>query len=107
MPGPKFTASFADAPQFLTAFAQQIAHGGLLVLGAVLPAGAALTECTVAVQIDGLMAAEVPARIAGATPGLGVMVMFDPPDSTLKTLAEKLRKDPHALVLEAAAIEEA
>ncbi|HZX94885.1 MAG TPA: hypothetical protein VFE90_10240 [Myxococcales bacterium] len=89
MSGPKLVADFATAEEFLSAHEQEIASGGLLVRGAELPAGTALSGCTVAVRIGGKDAAEVAGRLAGTWPQ-GVMVLL-PDAAALDALASRLR----------------
>ena len=91
MSAPRLIASFAAAEEFLAAFDQQIAHGGLLVRGATLPAAAALSPCTVEVRIAGGEGAEAQAQLASAAPGLGVTVLFPERPAALHALAARLR----------------
>jgi hypothetical protein len=86
----KLIAEYASAEEFLAAHEQEVSAGGLVVHGAELPAGAGLSECTVAVRIAGKDAAEVPARLAGKAPGQGVMVLL-PDAAPLDALASRLR----------------
>ncbi len=84
------TAEFVSVEEFLTAHEQEIAQGGLLVRGAELPPGTALGACTLEVRIAGGPSAQVEARLAGATPGVGVMVVFPAPPLALDALAQRL-----------------
>jgi len=86
----KLTADFATPPDFLAAYEQEIGQGGLLVRGAELPAGTALGECTLTIRIGGAEAAHVQARLAAATPGVGVMVLFPEKPKALDALAARL-----------------
>ena len=85
----RLVANFDSAEDFLGVYEEEIAAGGLLVRGAELPPGTALSDCTVAVVIEGAPAAEVPARLAGTAPGHGVMVLLT--DKSLEQLAQRLR----------------
>jgi hypothetical protein len=92
MTKPKVVAEYASAEEFLAAHDEEISAGGLLVRGAELPEGAALSDCTLAVRIGGKDAAEVPARLAGAWPeGLTVLL---PDAAPLDALATRLRGHP-------------
>ncbi|MCA1825729.1 MAG: hypothetical protein ABR567_04805 [Myxococcales bacterium] len=86
----KLTAEFASAEDFLAAHEQEIGQGGLLVRGAELPPGTPLGECTLAIRIAGAEAAHVQARLAAATPGVGVMVIFPDKPAALNALATRL-----------------
>jgi hypothetical protein len=86
----KLTADFKSAEDFLAAHEQEVEQGGLLVRGAELPQGTALGECTVSVRIAGSEAANVQARLAAATPGVGVMVIFSEKPAALNALAQRL-----------------
>ena len=90
----KLTADFANAEDFLAAHEQEVEQGGLLVRGAELPAGTALGDCTIAIRIAGAEAAHVNARLAAATPGVGVMVIFSEKPAALDALAQRLTS-PH------------
>jgi len=91
--GTRLTAEYASAEEFLAAHEQEVSAGGLLVRGAELPPGTALSDCTLAVRIAGADAAEVSAQLAGATPGHGVMVLL-PDAKPLDALAARLRGRP-------------
>lgn len=84
-------ADFATPQDYLAVHEQEISQGGLLVRGAELPAGTPLVDCTLIVRIEGAEAAQVPARLAAATPGVGVMVLFPQPPAVLNALAARLR----------------
>ena len=84
-------ARFASAADFLEAFDRQIAHGGLLVRGVEAAPGTALADCTLEVTLEGAVVAQVPARLASATPGLGVAVLFAEKPAALHALAARLR----------------
>jgi hypothetical protein len=90
----RLVAEFASAEEFLAAYEQEVSAGGLLVRGAELPPGTPLAECTLAVRIAGAAAAEAPARLAAATPGQGVMVIFPADPRPLHQLAARLRGPP-------------
>lgn len=87
----ELVAEFPTAAEYLAAHEQEIAQGGLLVRGAGLPAGTALGECTLVVRIEGAVAAQAQARLAAATPGVGVMVLFPAAPASLDALASRLR----------------
>ena len=87
----ELVAEFPTAADYLAAHEQEIAQGGLLVRGAALPAGTALGDCTLVVRIDGAVAAQSHARLAAATPGVGVMVLFPTAPAALDALASRLR----------------
>lgn len=87
----KLTAEFASAEEFLDAHEKEIAHGGLLVRGVELPAGTALGDCEITVRIGGSEAGHADARLAAATPGVGVMVTFASPPASLNALASRLK----------------
>ena len=84
-------AGFGTAEEFLAAFEQQIALGGLLVRGVEAAPGTALSDCTLTVEIAGDEVAQVPARLASSTPGLGVAVLFAEKPAALHALATRLR----------------
>jgi len=86
----RLVAEFASAEEFLAAHEQEISAGGMLVRGAELPPGTALSECTLAVTIGGAEIAQVSARLAGSAPGHGVMVLLPDP-APLDALAARLR----------------
>lgn len=87
----ELVAEFPSAAEYLAAFEKEIAQGGLLVRGAELPPGTPLGDCTLAIRIDGAESAQAPARLAAATPGVGVMVIFPEKPATLEALAARLR----------------
>lgn len=87
----QLVAEFATPADFLAVHEQEIAHGGLLVRGAALPPGTPLTGCTLQIRIAGKDAAQSPARLAAATPGVGVMVLFPEKPAALDALAARLR----------------
>lgn len=84
-------ADFPSAADYLAIHEQEITQGGLLVRGAELPAGTPLADCTLIVRIAGAQAAQTSARLAAATPGVGVMVLFPDPPANLNALAARLR----------------
>lgn len=90
----KLVAEFATPADYLATHEQEIAEGGLLVRGAELPPGTALVDCTLQIRIAGADAAETPARLAAATPGVGVMVIFPAEPAALNALASRLRGPP-------------
>jgi hypothetical protein len=87
----RLIAEFATAEDYLATHEQEVAAGGLFVRGAELPAGTAMGECTLVVRIAGAEAAEAPARLASATPGQGVTVLFLQEPKALFALAERLK----------------
>lgn len=87
-------ARFENAEAFLAAHEQEISQGGLLVRGAELPAGTALGDCSLIVEIEGAEMARAAARLAAATPGVGVMVLFQTVPATLNALAARLSGGP-------------
>lgn len=90
----QLVAEFDAAKDFLAVYEQEIAQGGLLVRGAELPAGTALGDCSLQVRIAGKDAAGTSARLAAATPGVGVMVLFVEKPAALDALAARLRGPP-------------
>ena len=91
MDPPRLLAAFDTADQYLAAHDEQIAAGGLLVRGAALPAGAPVSDCSLLVRIAGEDVAEVQAKLASVTPGLGVTVIFLAQPVPLLELARRLR----------------
>ena len=90
MPSMRLVAEFATAEDYLAVHEQEIAQGGLLVRGAELPPGTPLGDCTLAIRIRGAEAAHASARLAAATPGVGVMVIFPEKPAALNALAARL-----------------
>jgi hypothetical protein len=90
----KLIAEFATPADYLAVHEQEIAAGGLLVRGAEIPAGTPLTDCTLQIRIAGADAAQTEARLAAATPGVGVMVLFAAEPAALNALAARLRGPP-------------
>jgi hypothetical protein len=88
----QLVADFASAEDYLAVHDQEIAFGGLFVRGAELPAGTALGDCTLLVRIAGADEAEQPARLASATLGQGVTVLFLQEPKELLALASRLRE---------------
>ncbi|HUJ25094.1 MAG TPA: hypothetical protein VLW85_03690 [Myxococcales bacterium] len=86
----ELTAPYASAEEFLAAYDEEIAFGGLLVRGAELPPGTPLSDCTVRVTIEGAEVAHANARLAGSAPGHGVMVLLTE-KGPLEALAARLR----------------
>lgn len=91
MSAPRLVAEFATAEDFLGTYQREISVGGLLVRGAILPPGASLGVCVVAVSVAGQAPVEVQAQLAAAVPGVGVAVMFPAPPAPLVALVERLR----------------
>ena len=90
----RLLARFESAGAYLVAHEAEVAAGGLLVRGATLPPGTALGDCTLVVSVAGEAdEIEVPARLAGAWPGQGVMVLLSGPEAleALEALAARLR----------------
>lgn len=112
MSGPRLVAEYPDAAAYLAAHEGEVEAGGLVVHGVALPPGTPLSDCTVIVRIAGADAAEVDAKLAAATPGAGVTVVFLRPPAPLVALAARLRapavhpapaapvSGPHALSLQ-------
>ena len=92
----RLVAEFESDEQYLAAHDREVAAGGLLIRDAGLPAGTPLSDCTLVVRIGGVDQAEVPARLAAATPGQGVVVIFPQAPAALLALAERLRAPPPA-----------
>lgn len=92
----RLVAEFDSDDQYLEAHDREVAAGGLLIRDAELPAGTPLSDCTLVVRIAGVDAAEVPARLAAATPGQGVVVIFPQAPAGLLALAARLRAPPPA-----------
>jgi hypothetical protein len=90
----RLVADFETPADYLAVHEQEISQGGLLVRGAELPQGTALGDCTLEVRIAGKVAAETPARLAAATPGVGVMVLFPAAPAALNALASRQRGPP-------------
>ena len=88
----RLLAEFGTPEEFLAAYEEEISVGGLLLKGATLAEGTALSDCTVAVLIGGEEVAEESARLASVTPGLGVAVIFPAPPAALDALAARLRE---------------
>src|SRR5213082_1673916 len=88
----RLVAEFGTPEEFLAAYEEEISVGGLLLKGATLAEGTALSDCTVAVLIGGEEVAEESARLASVTPGLGVAVTFPAPPAALDALAARLRE---------------
>jgi hypothetical protein len=90
----RLVADFETPADYLAVHEQEISQGGLLVRGAELPQGTPLGECTLEVRIAGKVAGETPARLAAATPGVGVMVLFPAAPAAFNALASRLRGPP-------------
>jgi len=86
----RLVAEFGTPEEYLAAHEEEISVGGLLLKGAVLEGKAATSDCTVVVRIGGEDVAEQKAKIAFATPGLGVAVVFDATPDALDALAARL-----------------
>jgi len=93
MKGPRLLADFATPDDYLEKFEHEVSAGGLVIRGAQLPAGTPLSDCTLVVRIGGDEVATLPARLAAATPGVGVTVIFPLEPAPLVQLAARLR-DP-------------
>jgi hypothetical protein len=99
----RLIAEFPTAEDYLAAHEQEVAAGGLFVRGTELPAGTPLGECTLVVRVAGADAAETTARLASATPGQGVTVLFLQEPKALLALAARLKgpkKAPETLSLQ-------
>jgi hypothetical protein len=91
MPPPLLRAAFASPGEFLAAFDDELAHGGVLVRGAEVGAAQALSECRVSFEVAGTPPVEVPGRIAAVAPGVGVAVIFQGVPAALADLSRALR----------------
>ena len=87
----RLIADFATPDEYLVAHDQEIARGGLLLKGATLEGPASTSDCTLVVRIAGEEVAEEQAKLAFATPGVGVAVFFPAPPAALEALAARLR----------------
>ncbi len=91
MTGPRLLADFATPDDYLEIYDQEVSAGGMVIRGAELPEGAPLSDCTLVVCIAGDEVAALPARLAAATPGVGVTVIFPVEPVALVQLAARLR----------------
>jgi hypothetical protein len=91
---PVFTADYASAADFLSAFDSEVSRGGLLVRGADAAGAPAMSACTLAVRVGDRPPVEVAARIAAVVPGVGVAVILEGVPPSLTELAAALRGDP-------------
>ena len=91
MSGPRLVADFATPDDYLAVYHAEVSAGGLLVRGAVLPAGTPASSCTLVVRIAARNEAELPATIASVAPGTGVSVIFLAEPLALIALAARLR----------------
>jgi hypothetical protein len=89
----RLVAEFATPLEFLAAYDEEIAVGGLLVRGASIENAAAMSDCSLVVRIGGAERAEEKAKLAGAMAG-GVAVIFISPPAALDALAAELRNPP-------------
>jgi len=87
----RLIAEFPTAEDYLAVHEQEVAAGGLFVRGTELPEGTPLGECTLVVRVAGADAAETSARLASATPGQGVTVLFLQEPKALLALAARLK----------------
>jgi hypothetical protein len=87
----RLVAEFATPDEYLAAHEEEISRGGLLLKGATLEGPASTSDCTLVVRIGGEEVAEEQAKLAFATPGVGVAVFFPVPPATLDALATRLR----------------
>ena len=88
---PLLVARFGDAAGYLAVHEAEVVHGGFFIRGATLPAGTPLGDCTLRVEIPGLAPVDCTARLGGATPGMGVLILFDGPPAALLALAARLQ----------------
>ena len=88
----RLLAEFGTAEEYLAAHDEEVSVGGLFLKGASLEGNATPSACTVVVRIDGEEVAEQEARLAFATPGVGVAVVFVGPPAALDALAARLRE---------------
>jgi hypothetical protein len=87
----RLVAEFGTPEEYLAAYEQEISVGGLFLKGAALEGGAKPSDCTVVVRIGGEEMAEEKAKLAFATPGVGVAVVFVAQPAALDALAARLR----------------
>jgi len=90
----RLIAEFGTAEDYLAAYDEQISVGGLFLKGAAVEGKVNPSACTVVVRIGGDEVAEQEARLAFATPGVGVAVVFVGPPAALDALAGRLREAP-------------
>ena len=88
----RLIAEFQTPEEYLVAHDEQISVGGLFLKGAALEGNVAPSSCTVVVRIGGDEVAEQEAKLAFATPGVGVAVIFVGPPAALDALAARLRE---------------
>jgi hypothetical protein len=91
---PLLVAQFASPADYLAVHEAEVVHGGFFIRGATLPAGTPLGDCTLRVEIAGVAPVDCPARLGGATPGMGVLILFSGPPEPLVTLAARLQGGP-------------
>jgi hypothetical protein len=89
MARPLLVARYSCAADYLAAHRAEVLRGGLLVRGASLPAGTPLGDCTLRIEVED-EAVDCPARLGGATPGMGVLVLLPGPPQELVALASRL-----------------
>src|ERR1041384_4483100 len=93
----RLVAEFATPDEYLAMHEQEISRGGLLLKGAILELPASTSDCTLVVSIAGAEVAEEQAKLAFATPGVGVAVFFPAAPAALDALAARLREpEPEA-----------
>lgn len=90
MTGPLLVARFGGLADYLAVHEAEVVHGGLFIRGATLPAGTPLGDCTLRVEVAGEAPVDCPARLGGATPGMGVLILFPGPPAPLVALAARL-----------------
>jgi hypothetical protein len=88
---PRLLAEFSGAEEFLTRYAQEMKAGGLLVRGAVLPAGTSVGPCVLELRVAGQPPLALDAQIAASIPGVGVAVMFAGGAAALQGLLSRLQ----------------
>ena len=90
MTPPLLIARFAAAVDYLAIHQAEVVHGGFFIRGATLPPGTPLGDCTLRVEIRGVAPVDCPARLGGATPGMGVLILFPGLPAPLVALAARL-----------------
>src|SRR3954469_17150867 len=94
----RLVAEFATPEEYLVAHEQEISRGGLLLKDTTLEGPASTSDCMLVVSIGGEEVAEEQAKLAFATPGVGVAVFFPAPPAALDALATRLRTPEPELV---------
>jgi len=105
MSAPRLVASYASADQFLQVFRTEMAKGGVLIHGAILPPSASVGPCVVELRVGALAPVALDAQIAASIPGVGVAVML-PDRARLQAFAQSVQAGTAAPAAEAAPAEE-